>query len=152
MLDPKQKSDIAKNWLSRSMGAKRYKRALERRLSGFTFASISRYETDGSTKGTPKENEQETKMLEYSELKGMLDKIITQLDREDMETLRVIERIENKTEKSILVDKYINLLTWDEIADGRSSEEPLSKSHAQRVHGNALQSMYKAMKEAGYDV
>lgn len=147
-----EKSAIAKKWLSRSMGAKRYRRSLERRIEGFTFASISRYETDGSTKGTPRENEQETKMIEYSEVRGMLDKIIDQLDREDMETIKVIERIDSKVEKSILVDRYVNLLTWDEIADGRSSDEPLSKSHAQRIHGRALQSMYKALKEAGYDV
>lgn len=148
MVDQKEMAAAAKEWLMRSMGAQRYRRSLERRLKAFTFASITRYENDGTGKGTPKENEQESKMLEYSELRGMIERISLDLDNIDLETIRVVNRIESKTEKAILIDRYVNLMTWDEIG----TVTGFSRSHAQRIHGKALLDMYGALLEAGYAV
>lgn len=148
----KGRAELAKTWLMRSIGAKRYKREIDRRLESFTFATIAKYETDGTGKGTPTENEQETKMIEYSELRNTLEQIKRRLDVSDAETMKVIEGIKSNTaeiERAILTARYINLLTWDEIAS-ENFEEPLSKSQAQRIHGKALVNMYYAMKEAGY--
>ena len=148
----KERAEIAKTWLMRSIGSRRYKREIERRLEEFTFASIAKYETDGSVKGTPRENEQETKMIEYSDLRKTLEGINRRLDAEDTITIRVIEAIRSETaelERAILMARYINMRTWDEIASS-DFDEPLSNTQAYRIHGKALISMYKAMKEEGY--
>ena len=148
----KERAEIAKTWLMRSIGSRRYKREIERRLEAFTFASIAKYETDGSGKGTPRENEQETKMIEYSDLRKTLEGINRRLDAEDTITIRVIEAIRSETaelERAILMARYINMRTWDEIASS-DFDEPLSNTQAYRIHGKALISMYKAMKEEGY--
>lgn len=144
-MDPSEKSAIAKAWLMRNIGKQRYLRALERRKNSFTFVNISRYENDGSSRHDPLENVTESKMLEYSELCRMVETLSDELLNTSLDLLRYINKIDNPDEQAVLIERYVNLSTWEGVAKHVS----FSKAHAQRIHGRALQSMYVVLKQEG---
>lgn len=51
------------------------------------------------------------------------------------ETQRAIELLENEVEKQVLYSRYINLLTWDAIANQMN----YTVQHVYRLHGYALE-------------
>lgn len=144
-MDPSEKSAIAKTWLMRNIGKQRYLRSLERRKNSFTFANISRYESDGSSRYDPKENVTESKMLEYSEICRMVDDLSDELLSTSLDLLKYIDKIPNPDEQAVLIERYVNLSTWEGVAKHVS----FSRAQAQRIHGRALQSMYAVLKEEG---
>lgn len=141
----REKSATAKRYLTRSIGSHRYIKALERRLQSFTFANITRYENDGVNRSEAIENAQETKMLEYSEIKRLIEETQAKIQTADVETLRTINEIESNLQKTILVERYINLASWESI----SKRVDYSVAHVQRLHGQALQALYKVLDAEG---
>lgn len=147
MITHKEQSTIAKHWLNRSIGSHRYVKALQRRLDSFTYANITNYEKDGSARTKPSENAQESKMLEYSELCRLIDETRGKIETYDVETLQTINKIDSNLQKTILVERYINLLSWDDIA----KKIDYSRAHVQRLHGAALLSLYSVLKQENKD-
>lgn len=145
MITYKEQSAISKRWLNRSIGSHRYVKALQRRLDSFPYANITNYENDGSPRKDPKENVQESKMLEYSELRRLIDETNKNIETFDVETLRTINEIESNLQKTILVERYINMLSWDDIA----KKVDYSRSHVQRIHGAALLSLFQVLSREG---
>lgn len=144
MISNKEKATTAKAWLMRSSNSRQYIKALERRLDSFTFANITRYENDGAGRVDSLENAQETKMLEYSELKRRIEETRAEVEKADLETITLINEMESKLQKTILVERYINLLSWDNIG----KQVNYSRAHVQRLHGVALLAFYKILWEA----
>ena len=141
----REKSATAKRYLTRSIGSHRYIKALERRLASFTFANITRYENDGTKRTELLENAQESRMLEYSELRRLIDETKAKIETADVETLRTINEIESNLQKTILVERYINLASWESIA----KRVDYSAAHVQRLHGQALLALYKVLRSEG---
>ena len=145
MISNKEKAAVSKSWLMRSHGSHRYIKALERRRASFTFANITKYENDGSCRPDAIENAQETKMLEYSEINRVIDETRAEVEASDVETIRTINQLTSNLQKSILVERYINLSNWDEIA----RRVGYSRAHVQRLHGVALLAIYKILYMEG---
>lgn len=145
MISHKEQAAIAKNWLNRSVNSHRYIKALERRLQAFTFANITKYENDGASRTEPRENVTESKMLEYSEICRLIEETRAKVENADAETILVIDEMQSYIQKTILVERYINLLSWDDVA----RKVGYSSAHVKRLHGAALLSLYKVLREAG---
>lgn len=147
MINLKEQAAASKRWLNRGIGSHRYVKALERRLYSFTYANITNYENDGSARTEPKENIQESKMLEYSELRRLIDETKASIETNDIETIKTINEIDSNLQKTILVERYVNLLSWDDIA----KKVGYSTAHVQRIHGVALLSLFKVLKSEGLE-
>lgn len=145
MTSQREQSATAKHWLMRSVGSHRYIKALERRLESFTFANITRYENDGVPPTNTGENATETRMIEFSEINRLIEETRDRIASSDVETLRMIDRMTSNLQKTVLVERYINLLNFDEIA----KKIDYSTSHVHRLHGEALLSLYKILYEEG---
>ncbi len=143
MISNKEMAAASKTWLMRSFGSHRYIKALERRRDAFTFANITRYENNGASRAESKENAQETKFLEYSEINRLIEQVRAEVEQSDVETIRTINALDSNLQKSILVDRYINMLSWDEIA----RRVGYSRAHVQRLHGVALLAIYKQIPQ-----
>lgn len=147
MISNRDRAAISKRYLNRTKDAHLYIKALESRLNAFTFANITKYDSDGGTRTEPRENVQETKMIEFSELNREIEETRNRIDAEDLETIKVIEGVDSFLQRIILTERYINFLCWDDIA----KRVNYSRSHVLRIHGKALLSLYKSLKEAGLD-
>lgn len=147
MVSHKEQAAIAKSWLNRSANSLRYIKALERRLSAFEFANITKYEHDGGTRTEPRENASETKMLEYSEICRLIEETRGKVDATNAETLVIVSNLKSYLQKSILIERYINLLSWDDVA----RKVGYSAAHVKRLHGVALLALYKELREAGIE-
>ena len=84
-------------------------------------------------------------MLEYSELRRLIDETKAKIETADVETLRTINEIESNLQKTILVERYINLASWESIA----KRVDYSAAHVQRLHGQALLALYKVLRSEG---
>lgn len=142
MTDQREQARAAKEWLLESAGLILYVNALERRLAAVTFANVSQYESDG-VHVEPKENVQETKFLEYSELRRQLDDAQDRYKNHAMEMVRMIGKVENNTEKSVLFERYVNGLTWGQVA----VKTNFGKRYVQTIHGQALLSLFKVLEK-----
>lgn len=143
MISQKEQAAAAKNYLNRGIGAHRYIKALERRLNSFTFANITKYESDGAARVEPTENVTETKMLEYSELNRLIEETRAKIEKTKAETLKTINKVDSNLQKAILVSRYINGENWEQTA----KEVDYSVAHVQRLHGQALLSLYKVLDD-----
>jgi DNA-directed RNA polymerase specialized sigma24 family protein len=147
MISHKEQAATAKRWLNRSANSLRYIKALERRLNAFEHANITKYENTGAARVEPRENATETRMLEYSELCRLIDETRGTVDRTNAETLAVLDGLKSYLQKSILLERYINLLSWDDVA----RKVGYSTAHVKRLHGVALLALYQELKGAGLD-
>ena len=143
MVSAKEQAAAAKNYLNRGVGAHRYIKSLERRLNSFTFANITKYENDGAGRVEPSENVTESKMIEYSELKRLIEETAAKIEKEKAETLKTISKVDSNLQKAILVSRYINAESWDQTA----KSVDYSVAHVQRLHGQALLSLYKVLED-----
>lgn len=72
---------------------------------------------------------------------------IDNLSRVSGEIVRVIYRVRDNRERAVLIDRYLNFLTWEQIAVKAS----YSYMQVTRIHGRALQSV-RAILESTKDV
>ena len=61
------------------------------------------------------ENSTETKNIEYSLLNEKIEKLITEIAVENIQTTGIIDQIKNPTQHNMLYDRYINRLSHNEI-------------------------------------
>jgi len=64
----------------------------------------------------PEGNSQEEKLAEFIDLKKMLEIKILELGIEDQKTIKVILMIDQAISRTILIERYVNRLSWKEIA------------------------------------
>jgi hypothetical protein len=147
MTSPKEKAAIARRWLQRGTDSRRYIRALERRLASLPLANITRYENDGAARTEPRENMTETRMLEYSELKRSIEDAKERSKADDKETRRMLAAMYSNLQRSILEERYIYCLSWEDIA----KMFDYSVRHIHRLHGAALLAFYQILHEGGKD-
>lgn len=145
MISHKEQAATTKKWLSRGLGTNNYIKALERRKEAFTFANITKYENGGVGKGDPKENTTESHMIEYSEICRLIEENKKKIEKTNAETLAMVENLESQLEKAVIIDRYINSLSWDDIG----KRIGYSSSHIQRIHGRALLSLYVILRSEG---
>ena len=56
--------------------------------------------------------------------------------------LKLINKLDNVIYRTVLVDRYINCLTWEEVSEGLN----MSVRHILRLHGKALNAIKRFYK------
>ena len=128
----------SKCWLNRMYGVASHVESLKRKQEEVlaSTSGIGKYEE--SFPGTdPKSTE--TKMLNYSEICSKIEQKLTVLHAEDMKTLDVIEHLDNEVEKAVLIDRYLNRMSWRKIAALHGYEE----RQIYRYHESALENVWR---------
>lgn len=128
----------AKEWLNRmfkmAQDIEATKRTLETILA--EMGGVAKYE---QSFGSQNPKASETKLLRYSQVSKELDQKLNQLYEEDVQTIRVINKLDNPQYKAILRDRYINHLSWHKIAQLHS----YSEARLYELHRDALEAIWE---------
>ena len=138
----------AEAWLNRNYHFIRQVEANKRMLmilSNRLESSVSQYETDGTGTRDIEKNKQirEDLLLDYSELKGLVEKDEKKLVEEVTLTRKKIEMLSKPEYISLAIDRYINRLKWEDI----SNLEHISKSHLYRLRLEMLEEMTVILRD-----
>ena len=63
------------------------------------------------------ENSVETKNIEYSQLCAKIEQVIRDISHMNARSLEVISQVENVKTRSMLYDRFINRMTWNQIGN-----------------------------------
>ena len=115
-----EREEKAKAWLNRNYGIALEIQAIQRRLERMN-ADLEKVTRPLKIKEVIEANNpgnaQEDRLADYIDMSDDLSKRIVHLYKLDEETRRVINRIESATLRAILIDRYINRLSWKKIAE-----------------------------------
>lgn len=103
-------------WLSRMWGKDNEIESYERRKADIIsqLSGIGKYDDEFIPANTG-ENTTETKNIEYSLLCEKIEKLINEISEENIRTLETIQRLSDAKMRSMLYDRYINRLSWNQI-------------------------------------
>ena len=87
-------------------------------------------------------NMQEQKLINYSNYVIEIEKRIEILCSYRIDMLNLINNLDNVLFRTVLIDRYINCLTWEEVAEGLN----MSVRHILRLHGKALNAIKRFYK------
>lgn len=129
----------AKEWLNRGWRIDREIRELERaQKEALNLATRITTGTDGERVGGTKANSSERNMVTYAdkvtEYTALINKKIAELVGIKTEIIRAVEKVEDSTLRALLIARYANFKTWEQI----SVELNYSYMHVCRLHGRAL--------------
>lgn len=110
-----------KEWLSRGWRVDREIRELEQaQQEALALATRTTAGTDGERVDGGGDNSSERAMVAYAdkaaEYAELIDSKIRELVGIKAEIIRAVERVENPTLRAVLVARYINFKTWEQIA------------------------------------
>ena len=128
----------AKEWLNRMFGAAQDVESTRRTLETIVaeMGGVSKYELD--FKGNnPKATED--KLARYSTVKAELDKKESDLYYEDAVTEKIINKLNDRRERAILRDRYVNRLGWSKIAKLNN----YSEARVYEIHRLALENIWQ---------
>ena len=80
-------------------------------------------------------NSTEAKFTRFADYSKAIDERIDELYKIKQEILKAISGVDNSTYRALLIERYINFKTWEQIADYMN----YSRMHVTRLHGRALQ-------------
>ena len=137
----------ADKWLNRAYALNLELEANERRLDKLANSlnsGVARYQSDGTESHDPERSKanREDALLEYSETMDKVEKLRRDLYEENVKTLKAIDQISTGELRAITIDRYINCMTWKEIA----SAEHISKSEADRRRLRMLEQMVRIIQ------
>ena len=69
---------------------------------------------------------------------------ITELSEVSGEITRVIRQVKGNRERAVLIDRYLNFFSWEQIAVGQN----YTFRHVTRLHGKALLSVKGILEQA----
>ena len=84
---------------------------------------------------TSQNNSTEAKFTRFADYSKAIDERIDELYKIKQEILKAISGVDNSTYRTLLIERYINFKTWEEIAVYMN----YSYMHITRLHGKALQ-------------
>lgn len=125
----------AQDWLNRMHDTARFIESLEAKREEVisSLSGIGKYDADSIPAQTG-ENSTETKNLLYSKLSAEIEKNTSILMAEDNRTLDVILMVKDPRMKSVLIDRYLSRLKWEDIA----VKQNYSVSWIYKLHESAL--------------
>lgn len=125
-----------KEWLTRARNLdKEINRLLAEKEKALSAATSSTAPASGEKVQTSRRNSSESKFLNYAEYSELIDNRIDELYAVKKEILSAINELDSSTLRTLLIARYINFHTWEEIA----VEMNYSYMHVCRLHGKALQ-------------
>lgn len=89
-------------------------------------------------------NSAENKMLKYTQYSAELDERIEELQKYRVSMLKLIAAISNPIYRIVLLDRYINCFSWEDI----SFKLGKTIRHTYRIHGQALVKAQEHYKKA----
>lgn len=115
-----EREEHAKNWLNRNYGTALEIQAIQRRLERMN-ADLEKVTRPLKIKEVIEANNpgnaQEDRLADYIDMSDELKERLEHLNSLDMETLDVINNIEFPTLRSILIERYVNRLSWKQICE-----------------------------------
>lgn len=109
----------------------------EARQKSFDEATSITVDYSQSKVQTSSGNSMERKMLKYVNYCETLDKRIEYLSEYRKEMLELINKLDNSTYRTLLIARYINCHTWEQVAEGIHYN--LKWTYV--LHGRALQAI-----------
>lgn len=137
----------AKQWLNRNYNDHRQLEADKRMLEimeNRLGSGVAQYETDGSGAHDPDKSRarHEDALLEYSAQRHKVESEEKTLIVEMRKTRTAIEQLDDPSLKAIATDRYINRLSWNDIA----TLEHVSIAQAYRLNTIMLEKMADILK------
>lgn len=130
-----------KDWLNRGFRLDRELTALERSKMNLYLRAVSvtqRY--DGEAVAGSKDPHKMESYLAYADL---VERQAAKLADISAEIFRVITRVRDTRERTVLIHRYLNFMTWEAI--GKAMD--YSWRQVMRIHGAALRSVKKILEE-----
>ena len=134
----------AKKWLSRGREANSRIKELEREKQRLYEAVVRTvgYSTPDRVQTSPG-NTQERNMVLYSSAAQKIDEETTELLKVIDEIAALITKVENITYRRLLSMRYIEFMTWEDVA----GEMCYDVRHIRRIHKRALQVADKLLND-----
>lgn len=113
-----EREERAKAWLNRNYDTALEIEAIKRRLERMNsdLEKVTRpLKVKEVIEANNPGNSQEDKMVDYIELSEDLAGRLTYLMSLDAQTMRIIEKVESPILRTILIERYINRLNWNQI-------------------------------------
>ena len=134
-----------KEWLSRAKKMdSEINRLLEEQAKALTTATGSTAPIAGEKVQTSRRNRSESKFLNYAAYSELIDRSIDELYAVKKEILSAINELDSSTLRTLLIARYINFHTWEEIA----VEMNYSYVHVvNNLHPRALREIEKQLIE-----
>ena len=127
----------AKEFLSRYRSAHREAQDIELRMTQlrlkYAAPSAIRYSDMPTAHNANRDMSDYVEHME--ELSNMLCQKYSQCIGIEVDIYKRLDRMNNQTEREVLRYRYIDFMTWEQIA----AKIPCTQRHVYRVHGNALQ-------------
>ena len=115
-----EREERAKEWLNRNYGIALEIQAIQRRLERMN-ADLEKVTRPLKIKEVIEANNpgnaQEDRLADYIDLSDDLSIRLLHLARLDTETMAVITKMESPTLRTILIERYINRLNWNQIKE-----------------------------------
>ena len=102
--------------------------------NAFDMACSETAAPSGERVQTSTKNSSELKFINYSQYVETIEKRVMELCEYRLNMLRLISKLDNVLHRTLLIDRYINCLSWEEIALCME----MTERHIYRLHGNAL--------------
>ena len=125
-----------KKWLMRGWEInKEINTLLEEKERAFALACSMTAPTDHERVTTTRSNTSEDKFVRYADYEKEIDRRIDELYQIKLEILSAIELVNDSTLRKLLIKRYLQFKTWEQIA----VEMNYSWRQIVRLHGKALQ-------------
>ena len=142
----------AKAWLNRchflSKELEADKRTLEL-LKSRLGANVSKYESDGTENHDPDaaRARHDDALADYSMQKDLVEKKEIELAEEMRKRRTAIAELSDPAHRAVAIDRYINRLTWEDIA----KVEHISEAQVYRFNKAILEGMVKVLRYLNFD-
>lgn len=121
-----EREEKAKAWLNRNYSTAMEIDAIKRRLERLNsdLEKVTRpLKIKEVIEANNPGNSQEDRLVEYISLSDDLSKRIVELMEKDAETINVINRVDGSVLRTILIERYVNRLSWRDVAKRCHYEE-----------------------------
>lgn len=124
-----------KEWLNRA-------RTLDKEIDALESARVKAMERCLSITAKPRDivvsggvSDQDSRLVAYADLSRQIDEMVDKLCDTKTEILKAIQTVDDGTLRTLLVERYINIKTWEQIA------VDMNKSYQWvcELHGRALE-------------
>lgn len=135
-----------KEWLSRGYKIDREINALlSEREEAFALAcKVSAPPSDNEKVSATTGNGSEARFIKYADYSKLIDRRIDELYRIKSEIMTVITLIDNNTYRTLLIMRYVQFKTWEQIAEGMGYSDKWVRTY---LHKMALEVCEKSLKQ-----
>lgn len=135
-----------KEWLSRGYKIDREINALlSEREEAFALAcKVSAPPSDNEKVSATTGNGSEARFIKYADYSKLIDRRIDELYRIKSEIMTVITLIDNNTYRTLLIMRYVQFKTWEQIAESMGYSDKWVRTY---LHKMALEMCEKSLKQ-----